>query len=233
MGEQLPEQLTHRLNPRHVARKGEKRRKRHQQSPVHAQQRTAIQHQQSHHDNEQSQPVGDSPQHHSHRHAEQHTVYHGAALVRQRLLPGNGQALPRQEQAAQQNQHRGQQERRQHDGQELPVGDVVVIEQIQVLGIAEGRQHTAQIGGAVLQDERQRRPFRLACALQHEPAQGQKRQQRRVVGQQHGAHQRDAYQRRHRAAGGVEHLHQPLRQQRKQSHAAQRTHHRQHAQQAG
>ena len=233
MGEQLPEQLTHRLNPRHVARKGEKRRKRHQQSPVHAQQRTAIQHQQSHHDNEQSQPVRDSPQHHSHRHAEQYAVYRSMTLVRQCLLPGDSQPFTGQKQTAQQDQRRGQQERRQHNGQEFPVRDVVVVEQIQVLGIAEGRQHTAQVGGAVLQNERQRRPFRLTGALQHKPAEGQERQQCRVVGQQHGAHQRDTYQRRHRAAGGVEHLRQPLRQQRKQSHAAQRTHHRQHAQQAG
>ena len=34
----------------------------------------------------------------------------------------------------------------------------------------------------------------LAGALQHKPAEGQERQQCCVVGQQHGAHQRDTYQ---------------------------------------
>ena len=232
-GQQLAEQLLYRLDPGHVAGEGEERRERHQQPPVHAQQGAAVQHQQRCHDDQQPQPVGDAPQHHGHRHAEQRGVYRGAALVRQRFLPGNGQAFTWQEQAAQQDQHRGQQERRQHDGQKLAVGDAVMVKEVQVLRIAEGRQHAAQVGGAVLQDERQRRPFRLAGALQHEPAQGQERQQRRVVGQQHRTHQRDGHQRRHRAAGGVERLHQPLCQQGEQPHVAQRAHHRQHAQQAG
>ena len=36
VGQQLAEQLTHRLDPRHVAGEGEERRECHQQSPVHA-----------------------------------------------------------------------------------------------------------------------------------------------------------------------------------------------------
>ena len=42
---------------------------------------------------------------------------------------------------------------REVDGKKVWEFTVEEVEQIQVLGIAEGRQHTAQVGGAVLQDK--------------------------------------------------------------------------------
>ena len=48
-----------------------------------------------------------------------------------------------QKKAAQQNQPRGQGKRQQHNGQKLTDRNVIGVEQVQVLGIPEGGQHTA------------------------------------------------------------------------------------------
>ena len=73
----------------------------------------------------------------------------------------------------------------------------------------------------------------LSRLLQDHPAQRQKGQQGRVVGQQHGAHQRDKHQGRAHAAGGSEQLQQLPGDHREQAHAAQGAHHRQHTEQTG
>ena len=91
VGQQLSEQFPHRLDPRHVARKGKERRECHQQSPVHAQQCPAIQYQQRRHNDDQSQPIRDAPQYHGHRHAEERGVCHSVPLVRQCFLTKSSQ----------------------------------------------------------------------------------------------------------------------------------------------
>lgn len=64
-------------------------------------------------------------------------------LVQRQLPLGHRQHLPGNQQAAQQDQPRGQGKRQQHNGQKLTDRNVIVVEQVQVLGIPEGGQHTA------------------------------------------------------------------------------------------
>ena len=66
---------------------------------------------------------------------------------------------------------------------------------VKVLWVAERRQHAAEIRRDVLHDERERQMLFIARRWQHEIAQRQKRQQRHVVGDKHGADERDVRQR--------------------------------------
>ena len=104
---------------------------------------------------------------------------------------------------------------------------------IQVLGIAEGGQHTAQIGGDVLEDEHQRHGVLLAGALQHEIAQRQKGQKGHVVGDEHGADEGDIHQRNDRHPQGFELFNDFSCQQIEKLDVFQGTNHRQHTKQAG
>ena len=73
--------------------------------------------------------------------------------------------------------------------------------QIQVLRIAKGRQHAAQIGGNILKDEDKRHiPF-LSGGGEHQIPQRQERNQRHIVGDQHGADEGDVAQGDGRRAG--------------------------------
>ena len=96
-----------------------------------------------------------------------------------------------------------------------------MIEQVQILWIAEGRQHPTQIGGTVLQNKGKSYQLFLSRFMQDEPAQRQKGQQCGIVGQQHGSNQRDEHQCDHHAAAGMKRPHQLLGQYGKQSHPAQ------------
>lgn len=87
---------------------------------------------------------------------------------------------------------------------------MIITEQVKVLRVAKGREHSAKVGGAVLQDKGKRQVPVLSGGVQNEPTQWQKRQQSGVVGQQHGANQCDEDQGGHDATGGVKQLHQLL-----------------------
>ena len=143
MGQQSAEQLPHRLDPGHVAGEHEKRGKGHQQPPVHAFQRPRIHNGQRRCDDRQAHRVGDRPQDHPHGQTEQQSVCDGPGLVQRQLPLGHRQHLPGNQKAAQQDQPRGQGKRQQHNGQKLTDRNVIVVEQVQVLGIPEGGQHTA------------------------------------------------------------------------------------------
>lgn len=58
---------------------------------------------------------------------------------------------------------------------------------IEILGIAEGGEHSAEIGGNVLHDEGKCHVFFFAGGMEHDIAQGQEGEERHIIGNEHRA----------------------------------------------
>ena len=116
---------------------------------------------------------------------------------------------------------------------ERPGGDAVIAEEVEILRIAEGGDHSAEVGGAVLENEQQRGVLFLPCDGEDEPAQRKKGQQGSIVGQEHGAEHGDDHQRRAYAPDGGKGVHHPLGKSGKDIQIPQRAHYRQNTEQAG
>ena len=184
-------------------------------------------------DDGQTGTIGDQPQHHSDGQTEEPTVDHGPAAVYNDLRLRHRKPVLGEQQTAQENEHGGQDEGRQHHGKERPGGDAVIAEEVEILRIAEGGDHSAEVGGAVLENEQQRGVLFLPCDGEDEPAQRKKGQQGSIVGQEHGAEHGDDHQRRAYAPDGGKGVHHPLGKSGKDIQIPQRAHYRQNAEQAG
>ena len=133
-------------------------------------------------DDGQTGTVGDQPQHHSDGQTEEPAVDRGPAAVYDDLCLRHRKPVLGEQQAAKKNEHGGQDEGRQHHGKERPGRDAVIAEEVEVLRIAEGGDHSAEVGGAVLENEQQRGVLFLPCDGEDEPAQRKKGQQGGIVG---------------------------------------------------
>ena len=184
-------------------------------------------------DDGQTGTVGDQPQHHSDGQTEEPAVDRGPAAVYDDLCLRHRKPVLGEQQAAQENEDGGQDEGRQHHGKERPGGDAVIAEEVEILRIAEGGDHSAEVGGAVLENEQQRGVLFLPCDGEDEPAQREKGQQGGIVGQEHGAEHGDDHQRRAYAPDGGKGVYHPLGKGGKDIQIPQRAHHRQNTEQAG
>ena len=135
-------------------------------------------------------------------------------------------------QAAQENEDGRQDEGRQHCRKERFRGKTVIAEKIEILRIAEGRDHSAEVGGAVLQNEQKRRVLFLSSGGKDKPTQWQKSQQGGIIGQEHRAEHGDNHQRRTNAPDSGKGVYHPLRKSGKDMQIPQSTHHCQHTKQA-
>ena len=86
----------------------------------------------------------------------------------------------------------------------------VLAVKIEILRIAEGREHSAEVGGAVLQNEQERGVLFLTGRGKHKPTQWQKSQQGGIIGQEHRAEHGDNHQRRTNAPGSGKGVYHPL-----------------------
>ena len=130
------------------------------------------------------------------------------------------------------NENSRQDEWRQHCGKKHFRGKAVIAEKIEILRIAEGRDHSAEVGGAVLQNEQERGVLFLAGRGKNKPAKRQKGQQGGIIGQKHRPEHGDDYQRRTNAPDSRKGVYHPLGKRGKDMQIPQSTHHCQHTKQA-
>ena len=104
---------------------------------------------------------------------------------------------------------------------------------IKILGVAEGREHAAQVCGDVLQDKDDGHAVLLAGAVQDIIAQRQEGQKRHIVGDEHGAQKGDIDQCDNSPAQIAEALHHLAGQQVEELDVFQGADHCQHTEQAG
>ena len=193
---------THGGQAAHVARKNKEAHKRSQQAVIHHGQRFSIQNQKPRRHGGQHQPDGQQPENHEDRHQEQRQVQAGSH-GRQPVFPAvaDPQSVGLDQKAAARHQRNRHHKGPEHNGKEFSGGNLKVRIQIQILRVAEGRQHAAQIGGNILKNEDQRYiPF-FSDGGEHQIPQRQERNQRHIVSNQHGTDEGDVAQSDSRRAG--------------------------------
>ena len=126
-----------------------------------------------------------------------------------------------------------QQKGGRHHGHKFAVRNVELRVEIQVLRIAEGREHTAEVGGNVLHDEGKGHVFVLARRMQNEEAERQEGQKRHVVGDEHRPQEGDVNECQHAHPRVFEALDDALREDIEKANVFERTYDGQHAEQAG
>ncbi len=99
--------------------------------------------------------------------------------------------------------------------------------------IAERGEHTAQVRRNVLHDKGERHVFFLARGRKHEISEGQKGEQRHIVGDEHRADKGDVGKGKHAGAGVFKRAHDLLRQKEEKPNVFQGADHRQNAEQTG
>ena len=234
LAHQVGEEAAHRINPCHIAGKNEEEHKGQKQGIVYHLQSLAIRKQQNQGNHNQADPVGDTPENDSDRQCKQ-----GKIQRRSADWQGNGFIFDFQrlclyeEETAECDKGDGQQKRRCHDAHELQVGDLKFGIEVQVLGIAEGGEHAAQVRGDVLHDKGKGHVLLLSGGGEHEVSQGQEGQQCHVVGNEHGANEGDVDQCQNAEPGIAEALNDFLSQNVEEADVLQGTDYSQNAEQAG
>ena len=184
-------------------------------------------------DRRQHQPDGQQAENHQDCHQEKRHVYcrarDGQAVL---LLLVNAQAVLRNEQAARRHQRHRDDERPEHDAHEFARRDLKMRVQIQVLRVAKGREHAAEVRRNILQNEHQRHIALAPRRGEDKISQRQEGDQRHIVGNQHGTDERDIRQRKRRRTGVARQTDDAPCENGKKVYVLQRTDDRQRAEQA-
>ena len=99
--------------------------------------------------------------------------------------------------------------------------------------VAEWCEHTAEVGGDILHYKSKGKIFLLACAVKRKKAERQKRDERHIVCDEHGADEGYVNQREYAQARVFAKLDDLSREDRKKANIAQSTDHREHGKKAG
>ena len=189
------EKLPHRLKPRHVACEDEEEHKGQQQRIVHGLQSLPVCEDQHRRNDDQTHLVGDATEHNGDGQQKQQQVQHRPLHRQTDRLIGHGQRIRlHEDQTAHRDQRHRDHKGQRHDRHKFSGGDLKKGIKIQVLGIAEGSEHAAQVGSDVLHDVGEGHVVLFVGGAEYEITQRQKGQQRHIVGDQHGADEGDVHQ---------------------------------------
>lgn len=195
------EPLLDRGDAREIAREDKERTERQQQGIVNAKQCFGRKDQHEYRHGEQTPIIREQSHDHADRQDKHRAVQHrfgNVIAVGQRRGDGNG--FFAHEHTGADDQHQCDAERDRHDTEKFSRRDRVVRIQVQVLRIAERREHAAEIGGDVLHDEGKRHEFLFFAGLQRKKSERQECDQRHIVGKDHGSEIRDHDERQHDTA---------------------------------
>ena len=161
---------------------------------------------------------------------------HPRAYTRQgcrRALPYPDR-LPREKDKAQNGDDcHGDKERREHRQRKRPCRNAKIAVEIQVLRVAERCQHSAEVGGGILENERECHVALFSRRGQDIAGQRQKGKERHIVRNQHGTDEGDIRQGKHTGAERARQRHNPLREDGEETDVPQRRHDGERRKQAG
>ena len=227
------EQVADRRDTREIARKDKERAKGQQQAVVDAQKALGLEYRQRDGDDNQPDVVREHAKDNHHRQREQHEVDDHSPHGRRGFgVSFEAYRLGLDDKASAGDEHERDRERDRHDCKEFARIDLKKRIQVQILGVAERRQHSAEIGGDVLHDKDECGIFCLAARRQHKPAQRQKCDQRHIVRHDHRAEVGDEHQRERDAAHIAERGDDPGRQPLEKAAAFERAYDRERAKEA-
>ena len=199
--DQRPEGALHRRYAREVAREHEKGAEGKEQCVVHFQKGTRFQHEQRQRDAYEPHVERKYTEHDEHGERKQHEVYERTPYGRRlhgRRFQGDG--LRFHEEARCRDEEERDCKRQRHYREKLPCAYGIIGIKIQVLRIAEGGQHAAEIGGDILHYEHERRIFRPAAGGKHEPSEREEGDESHIVRHHHGTEVSHEHQRESHAA---------------------------------
>ena len=232
--QQAGKEVPDRFDPAHIPGKDKEENEREQQRIVDRSQCLPVCEQQNRGNHDQPDPVRDPAEHDGDRKRKQREVQNRFSLRQTDLFIVKRKRLRLDEHdAAERDQRDREQKRRRHDPHELQIGNLEFRVEIQVLRVAERRQHTAEVCGDILHDERERHVFLFARRRQHEKPERKKRQKRHVVRDQHGTDKRDIDETEHAHARIFEQPYDLARKHIEEADVFQRAYDREHAKQAG
>jgi hypothetical protein len=119
-----------------------------------------------------------------------------------------------------------------HYEREFADGYVEFIIYVEVLRVAEGRYHTAEVCRDILHDKRERHIFLLAGAVEGEEAEGQKCYERHIICYEHRADEGDVDKRDNAKARIFTELYDLTRKYREKADVAESANHRKHGKKA-
>jgi len=134
---------------------------------------------------DKSQLIGNRAEHNENGQRKEDEIYRKLAPRHMGLATRVRHGSFRQNEAAGCDKRNRKKEGRQHCEHELAVRDAEIRVEIQVLGVTERGEHSAQVCGDVLQDEHKCHVAFVACAVQNDVAEGEECDQRHVVGNEH------------------------------------------------
>jgi len=222
--EECGKEVADNVDAGHVARENEKANEGKEQGIVHLLQRLAVGKQQHGGDGDKANDIRNGAEDDGDGQHEQRQVK-GGASAGEGLFLALGHLdthLGHEQKAGGDDHHSCQQKGRGHDGDKFGIWNIKMGIEIQVLGIAEGGEHTAEVSGDVLHDKGEGHMLLLAGAGQDEKAERQKGQQRHVVGDEHRAEEGDHHQGKDRRAKVARCLDDAMRQNGKEADVFQR-----------
>ena len=209
--EQCRKDIAHKVDSCHVARKNEEENKGQKQRVVYLFECIAVCKQQHKGNNDQPDPVWNATKYDGNAQGKQHKIQSTSAFGQSIAAVGQLQGFGFYKNKAQHGDKRNRHRKGQcHDAHELTRWDIEFGVQIQVLRVAEGGQHTAQVCGNVLHNKGECHVFFLLRGVQNEVAQRQKCEQCHVVCNEHTADEGDVNESEHTHAGIFEALHNAL-----------------------
>jgi len=199
------EKVAYDADARHISRKDKEEYKCEKEGIIHHLECLAVSEDKAHGNYEKSDLIGNSAEYYRDSESEESKVEHASLRVELGLFLIQLKRLCLHEnETAHGNKHDGEKERRCHDRHKLTRGNAELSVEVQILRIAEGREHTAEVCGNILHNERERHILGLARSGQHEVSERQERKQCHIVCDKHRTDEGDVHQRKDTFAGAFE-----------------------------
>lgn len=230
----LREKLPHGFYSRHISRKYKEEHKGQKQRIIYHFEGFSVKNHQNRGNYDKPRPVGYTAENDRYRKGEKKKIY-DCSLYRQFeffFLKAYRLGLYKYE-AAEGYESDRKRKRRCHYQHKLACGDIELSVKIEVLRVAEGRQHSAEVCGNVLHYKSESHVFSLSRGAENEVAERQKGQQSHVVCNQHRPDKSDVDKRKHTHSRSFKALDDFLGENIEKVDVFERADHRQHAEKTG
>ena len=223
----LQKDLKHRANQgdaRHIARKDEKGAESEQKRIVHLFQRITVHKEEDDRHDHKTDLIRNDAENDDDGKREKHEIHDRAQARNLRFFFTDlKRFFLHENEAARRDDCNGNGKRQSHDAHKFARGDIESGINIEILRVSEGGEHTAEVGGDILHNESKRHVFFLTRGGKHEISEGQKREQRHIVGKEHRADKGDIHKCQHTEAGIFTNADDLMRQRHEKADISKRT----------
>ena len=182
-------------DPCHIARKNEKRAECEKKRIVNLFQCISVEKHECKRHDQKSDPIRDHAENDHDGKRKERKIDHRTAAVDLHVIVFDSQGLFFDEdQTAERDDRDRNRERERHDAHKFARGDIKLGIYVKVLRIAERCQHTAEVGGNILHNERKRHILLLLCRSQNHKSKRQKGKKGHIVSKEHRPDKGDVHE---------------------------------------